>query len=303
MLSLTEDRIKELEIKANDIRQSIIEMLLETGSGHTAGPLGMADIFTLFYFHILKHDPQNPAWEERDRLVLSNGHICPVLYATMAHAGYFPLEELKTLRKFDTRLQGHPHREYLPILENSSGPLGAGLSQAVGMALADRIDGKDPEGKSTSYGAGKDRFVYCFMSDGELDEGNSWEAIMLAGKNKLRNLIAVVDRNNIQIDGFTENIMPLEPLADKWRAFNWHVIEVGGHDFRALNEAVEEAQAVYEKPTVIISHNIPGKGVHEFERDYKWHGYDPNNGKSKEDYAKALNELRTLGGKIKSEHQ
>ena len=300
---LTDTKIKELEIKANDIRQSIIEMLLEAGSGHTAGPLGMADIFTLFYFHILKHDPQNPAWEERDRLVLSNGHICPVLYATMAHAGYFPLEELKTLRKFDTRLQGHPHREYLPILENSSGPLGAGLSQAVGMALADRIDGKDPEGKSTSYGAGKDRFVYCFMSDGELDEGNSWEAIMLAGKNKLRNLIVVVDRNNIQIDGFTENIMPLEPLADKWRAFNWHVIEVGGHDFRALNEAVEEAQAVYEKPTVIISHNIPGKGVHEFERDYKWHGYDPNNGKSKEDYAMALNELRTLGGKIKSEHQ
>ena len=290
MLSLTEDRIKELEIKANDIRQSIIEMLLEAGSGHTAGPLGMADIFTLFYFHILKHDPQNPAWEERDRLVLSNGHICPVLYATMAHAGYFPLEELKTLRKFDTRLQGHPHREYLPILENSSGPLGAGLSQAVGMALADRIDRKDPEGKSTSYGAGKDRFVYCFMSDGELDEGNSWEAIMLAGKNKLRNLIVVVDRNNIQIDGFTENIMPLEPLADKWRAFNWHVIEVGGHDFRALNEAVEEAQAVYEKPTVIIAHTIPGKGVREFERDYKWHGKIP----SKEEAQMALNELRTL---------
>ncbi|KKQ01369.1 MAG: Transketolase domain protein [Parcubacteria group bacterium GW2011_GWA2_36_24] len=287
---LTDTKIKELEIKANDIRQSIIEMLLEAGSGHTAGPLGMADIFTLFYFHILKHDPQNPAWEERDRLVLSNGHICPVLYATMAHAGYFPLEELKTLRKFDTRLQGHPHREYLPILENSSGPLGAGLSQAVGMALADRIDGKDPEGKSTSYGAGKDRFVYCFMSDGELDEGNSWEAIMLAGKNKLRNLIVVVDRNNIQIDGFTENIMPLEPLADKWRAFNWHVIEVGGHDFRALNEAVEEAQAVYEKPTVIIAHTIPGKGVREFERDYKWHGKIP----SKEEAQMALNELRTL---------
>ncbi len=301
---LTDEKIKELETKANDIRKSIIEMLLEAGSGHTAGPLGMADVFTLFYFHILKHDPKNPEWEERDRLVLSNGHICPVLYSTMAHAGYFLVEELKTLRKFGTRLQGHPHREYLPYVETSSGPLGLGLSQAVGMAVADRMDGKD-----------KDRFIYCFMSDGEQDEGNTWEAVMFAGKNKLRNLIAVVDRNNIQIDGFTENVMPLEPLADKWRAFNWHVIEVSGHDFVALNEAVEEAQAVYEKPastregspaspslggpTVIISHNIPGKGVHEFERDYKWHGKAPN----KEEAKMALDELRTLGGKIKSEHQ
>lgn len=293
---LTEEKIKDLEIKANDIRKSIIEMLLEAGSGHTAGPLGMADIFTLFYFHILKHDPKNPSWEERDRLVLSNGHICPVLYATMAHAGYFPLEELKTLRKFNTRLQGHPWREFLPYVETSSGPLGLGLSQATGMALADRMDQTSKDG-STSLTTG--RFIYCFMSDGELDEGNSWEAIMFAGKNKLRNLIAVVDRNNIQIDGFTENVMPLEPLADKWRAFNWHVIEVGGHDFRALNEAVEEAQAIYEKPTVIIAHTIPGKGVHEFERDYKWHGKPPN----KEEARMALNELRTLGGKIKSEHQ
>ena len=288
MNSLSDEKIKELEIKANDIRESIISMLVEAGSGHTAGPLGMADIFTLFYFHILKHDPKNPFWEERDRLVLSNGHICPVFYATMAHAGYFPLEELKTLRKFGTRLQGHPHREYLPYVETSSGPLGLGLSQAAGMALADRMDGKD-----------KDRFIYCFMSDGELDEGNSWEGAMLAGKNKLRNLIAIVDRNNIQIDGFTENIMPLEPLADKFRAFNFHVIEVSGHDFRAINEAVAEAQAVYEKPTVIIAHTIPGKGVHEFERDYKWHGKPPN----KEEAKIALHELRTLGGKIKSEHE
>ncbi|OGI76115.1 transketolase [Candidatus Nomurabacteria bacterium RIFCSPHIGHO2_02_FULL_42_19] len=286
---LTEQKIKELEVKANNIRKSIIEMLLEAGSGHTAGPLGMADIFTLFYFHILKHDPKNPDWEERDRLVLSNGHICPVLYATMAHAGYFPISELKTLRKFGTRLQGHPHREYLPFVENSSGPLGAGLSQAVGMALAEKID----------HGMSADRYIYCFMSDGELDEGNSWEGIMLAGKNRLRNLIAVVDRNNIQIDGFTENIMPLEPLADKWRAFNWHVIEVSGHDFQALNEAIQEAKGVFEKPTVIIAHTIPGKGVREFERDYRWHGKSPN----KEEAKIALQELRTLGGKIKSEHE
>ncbi len=289
---LTDQKILELEEKANKIRQSVIEMLLTAGSGHTAGPLGMADVFTLFYFHILRHDPKDPFWPERDRLVLSNGHICPAFYATMAHAGYFPIGELKTLRKFGTRLQGHPHREYMSWLENSSGPLGAGLSQAVGMALADRMDNKD-----------KDRFIYCFMSDGEHDEGNTWEGIMLAGKNKLRNLIAVVDRNNIQIDGFTENVMPLEPLADKWRAFNWHVIEVSGHDFQALNQAVEEAQAIYEKPTVIIAHTIPGKGVKEFEKDYRWHGYDPNSDKSKEDYAMALQELRTLGGKIRSEHQ
>ncbi len=292
MAFLSDSKIKELELKANDIRKSIIEMLIEAGSGHTAGPLGMADIFTLFYFHVLKHDPKNPTWAERDRLILSNGHICPVLYATMAHAGYFPLEELKTLRKLGSRLQGHPHREYLPYLENSSGPLGSGLSQAVGMALADRIDKKD-----------KDRFIYCFLGDGELDEGNNWEAIMLAGKNKLRNLIAIVDRNNIQIDGFTEDIMPLNSLPDKWRAFNWHVIEVSGHDFAALNEAVQEAQAMYGKPIVLIAHTIPGKGVHEFERDYKWHGYDPNSGKAKEDYKHALDELRTLGGKIQSEHQ
>ncbi len=277
MAYLSEIKNKELQVKANDIRQSIIEMLVEAGSGHTAGPLGMADIFTLFYFHVLKHDPKNPAWAERDRLVLSNGHICPVFYSAMAHSGYFPVEELKTLRKFGTRLQGHPHREYLPFIENSSGPLGAGLSQAVGMALADRIDEQD-----------KERFIYCFMSDGEHDEGNTWEGMMLAGKNKLRNLIAIVDRNNIQIDGNTEDVMPLEPIVDKWRAFNWHVIEVSGHDFCALNEAVEEAQAIAEKPTVIIAHTIPGKGVKAWERDYKWHGKPP----TKEEGEMALKELR-----------
>lgn len=279
MAFLSEEKIKELAKKANDVRISIIEMLMEAKSGHTAGPLGMADIFTLFYFHILKHDPKNPAWEERDRLVLSNGHICPVLYAAMAHAGYFPVAELKTLRKFGTRLQGHPHREYLPYVENSSGPLGSGLSQAAGMALADKMDGKD-----------KSRFIYCFVSDGELDEGNSWEAIMLAGKHKLRNLIVIVDRNNIQIEGMTEEVMPLEPLQSKWRAFNWHVIEVSGHDFRFLNEVVEEAQAIYEKPTVIIAHTIPGKGVSFMERNYKWHGKPP----SREEGDRALKELENL---------
>lgn len=296
---LTYDKIKFLEKKANEIRVSIIEMLVEAGSGHSAGPLGMADIFTALYFHILRHDPKKPDWAERDRLVLSNGHICPVLYATMAHARYFPLEELKTLRKLGSKLQGHPHRDFLPALETSSGPLGAGLSQATGMALSERIDSGPTEARQ----------IYCLMSDGEHDAGNTWEAILLAGKNKLQNLTAIVDRNNIQIDGYTEDIMPLEPLLDKWKAFNWHVQEIDGHNFENIIKAVGEAHAVHEKPSVIIAHTIPGKGVSYMERDYKWHGDPPGvrdmpGEPPKAEQAKiALNELRTLGGKIASEHQ
>lgn len=296
-MSITEEKVGEIELKANDIRMSIIEMLVSAGSGHTAGPLGMADIFATLYFYILKHDSKKPNWPERDRLVLSNGHICPVLYASMAHAGYFPVEELKTLRKFGSRLQGHPHREYLPMLENSSGPLGSGLSQAVGMALADRIDGKQNE-----------RTIFCLMSDGEHNEGNTWEGIMLAGKERLNNLIAIVDRNNIQIDGNTEDVMPLEPLTDKWEAFNWHVQEIDGHNIVEIVDAVNRAKAVFEKPSVIIARTIPGKGVKEFERDYRWHGNPPGKGpedkipKDKQGEV-ALKELRTLGGKIRSEHQ
>ncbi len=286
---LTDEKIKKLELKANEIRQTIINMLVEAGSGHTAGPLGMSDIFTALFFHTLKHDPKKPDWPDRDRLVLSNGHIAPVYYATLAHAGYFPVEETLTLRKFGTRLQGHPHREYLPMLETSSGPLGVGLSQAVGMALADRIDS----------GRASGRQIYCLMSDGEHDEGNTWEAILLAGKEKLQNLTAIVDRNNIQIDGFTEDIMPLEPFADKYKAFNWNVIEIGGHNMREIVGAFETAKAVFEKPSVIIAHTIPGKGVAEFERKYEWHGKPPN----KEEAERALRELRTLGGRIISEHQ
>lgn len=288
MAHLHDDKVKILEAQALEIRKSIIEMLVEAKSGHTAGPLGMADVFTAFYFHILKHDPKNPSWPERDRFVLSNGHICPVLYATMAHAGYFPIEELKTLRKFGTRLQGHPHREYLPYVETSSGPLGHGLGQAVGMALADRLDHKN-----------SGRYIYCFTGDGELNEGMIWESALLAGKEKLRNLIVVVDRNNIQIDGFTETIMPLEPLHEKFASFGWHVLEVDGHNMQAIADTVDEAKAIFEKPIVIIAHTIPGKGVEMFERDYKWHGTPPN----KEQGEAALAELRTLGGNIMSEHQ
>lgn len=283
---LSDKEVLSLERTANDIRQSIIGMLLEAGSGHTAGPLGMTDIFTALYFHVLKHDSKHPDWEDRDKLVLSNGHICPVLYATMAHAGYFPVEELKTLRKFGSRLQGHPHREFLPMLETSSGPLGCGLSQATGMAIADRID-KRSDGRT----------IYCLMSDGEMQEGNTWEAAMLAGKLKLSNLIGIIDRNNIQIDGYTEDIMPLEPFRAKWEAWNWHVLEIDGHNMTAIIDAINEAKAIAEKPTVIIAHTIPGKGVAEFERKYEWHGKPPN----KEEGAMALKELRTLAGKIISE--
>lgn len=251
--------------KALAIRKTIIEMLAEAKSGHTAGPLGMADIFAALYFHVLKHDPKNPDWEERDRLFLSNGHITPVRYAAMAHAGYFPMEECMTLRKFGSRLQGHPERDFLPGLESTSGPLGSGLSQAAGYAYAARMDGKSFR-------------VYCATSDGEHEEGNTWEAAMFAGKYRLANLVQIMDRNNIQIDGNTEDVMPLEPLAEKYRAFNWHVIEVDGHNIREFVDACDEARSIKEKPTLILAHTTPGKGVPEIENDYRWHGAPPGKG-------------------------
>jgi transketolase len=283
---LSEEKVKFLEEKANEIRQLIIEMLLEAGSGHSAGSLGMADIFSAFYFHILKHDPKNPDWSDRDRLILSNGHICPVRYAAMALAGYFPIEELKTLRKINSRLQGHPHRTSLPGLETTSGPLGEGISQAIGIAYAGILDKKDYH-------------VYCITSDGEHQEGNTWEAYMWLGKNPLPNLTIIIDRNYIQIDGFTEDVMPLEPLRQKLEAFKLHVLEVDGHNIRAFVDAVREAQSEWRRTSVIIAYTIPGKGVSFMEKKFEWHGKPPN----KEEAKKALDELRTLGGKIISEHQ
>lgn len=278
---MDEKKIKSLERQANEIRITLIEALVEAGSGHTAGPLGMADIFTYLYFHELRHDPKNPDWQERDRLVLSNGHICPVLYATMCYAGYAPVDEYKkTLRKFGTKFQGHPHRKYFSALETSSGPLGSGLSQAVGMALAERIDA----------GRSYKKWIYGLLSDGEMDCGNTWEGAMLAGKEKLGNLIAIIDRNNIQIDGFTEDIMPLEPLADKWKAWNWHTQEIDGHSFAEIHEAVERAKSVFDQPSVIIARTIPGKGVPDFERKFEWHGKPPN----KEEGAMAIKALQKI---------
>jgi transketolase len=277
----------ELEQIANTIRKDIITMLEHAGSGHSAGPLGLADIFAALYFDVLRHDPQNPSWDERDILLLSNGHCVPVQYAAMAEAGYFNKKELLTLRQFGSRLQGHPERTKLPGLENTSGPLGCGLSQAICMGLAFRLNKQNH------------RWIYVIMGDGELDEGNVWEAAMLAPKHGLHNIIGIIDRNNIQIDGPTESVVPLEDLRGKWEAFGWHVIEVDGHSIEAIIDACAMARAIVEKPVMIIAHTIPGKGVDFMEYDFHWHGMPPNH----EQAMVALKELRTLGGKIRSEHE
>ena len=279
--------LARLETIATDIRSDIIKMLERAGSGHSAGPLGLTDIFTALYFDVLKHDPKQPDWAERDILLLSNGHCVPVRYATMAHAGYFPKKELMTLRKFGSRLQGHPERTRLPGMETTSGPLGCGLSQACGMALAMRMD------KQTH------RWVYVVMGDGELNEGNIWEAAMLGAKYRLNNVIGIIDRNNIQIDGPTEVVMPLEDLKGKWESFGWHVLEVNGNDIEAVIDACNMAKSIAEKPVMIIAHTIPGKGVDFMESDFHWHGAPPNHEQAK----LALHELRTLRGKIRGEHE
>jgi transketolase len=282
-----ETKVKKLEKTANDIRQDIIKALLNAGSGHSAGPLGMVEVFVALYFHVLNVRPTQPRWPDRDRFCLSNGHINPVWYATLAHRGFFPRKEfVTTLRKINSRMQGHPHNLSTPGVENSGGPLGQGLSQAIGMALAAKMDGKKYQ-------------IFCGLSDGELDEGQPWEALMFAGKNKLDNLTGIIDRNNIQIDGFTEDIMPLEPLRAKLESFNWHVIEIDGNNIRQVVEACNQAYGIYEKPVMIVAHTVPGKGVDFMEQNYHWHGVPPNAEQAKI----ALKELRTLRGKIKSEHE
>jgi transketolase len=277
--------IPQLEKKANEIRIDIIRTLQKAGSGHTAGPLDLTDIFTALYFNILKHDPKKPDWDERDIVILSNGHTVPVRYVTMAHAGYFPKEELDTLRQFGSRLQGHPERLRLPGMETTSGPLGSGISQAAGMAKALAIDGVGH------------RWVYCITSDGEHDEGNTWEGVMFAAKYNLHNLIVIIDRNNIQINGPTEEVMPLENLREKYEAFGWHVQEIDGHNIESIIDACSMARAVVERPSVIIAHTIPGKGVPFMEYDYHFHGMMHNPQEAKD----ALKSLRTMKGKISSE--
>ncbi|PWB39162.1 MAG: transketolase [Parcubacteria group bacterium] len=265
--------VQKLKQIANQIRQDIIEMLYRAGSGHPAGALGMADIFAVLYFSVLSHTPERPDNPNRDRVVLSNGHICPVLYATLARAGYFPLVKLKTLRKINSDLQGHPHNLDLPGVETSSGPLGQGISQAVGMALAGKMD------KAWHH-------IYCLTSDGEHNEGQLWEAVMTANKYKLNNLTVIVDYNRIQIDGFTKDIMPLASLRNKYLAFGWEVKEVGGNNIRELLRVLPLRK---NKPLVIIAHTTPGQGVSFMEDKWQWHGQAPD----KDQTAEALAELKT----------
>ncbi len=274
----------ELQAIANEIREDVIKMLLKAGSGHSAGSLGTAEIFTTLYLKVLKLSPGRVRDPKRDRFVLSAGHLAPVWYAVLARAGFIDRSELKTLRQLGSPLQGHPHNLELKVLETSSGPLGQGLSQAIGMALAGRLDHHRYQ-------------VYCLMSDGEQQEGQVWEALMFAGKEKLNNLTAIVDRNFIQISGGTEEVMPLEPLADKYRAFSWLVLEVDGHDCSQIVDACNQAQRS-PKPTVIIAHTTPGKGVSFMEGSYEWHGKAPEDTSQAE---KALRELRTLQGKIEAQ--
>jgi len=282
---LSDKRVKELELIANRLRVSVIEMVAHAGSGHQGGPLGMADVFTVLYFHTLNHDPKKPDWEDRDRLILSNGHTCPIRYAAMAEAGYFPHEELKTLRKLGTRLQGHPERNKLPGSETTSGPLGAGLAQAAGLAYAGKMDKKKWR-------------VFCQTSDGEHEAGLHWEAMLFAGKNRLDNLVCIVDRNNIQIDGRTEDIMPLEPLADKYRAFNWHVLECDGNNLAAVVDALDATSSLFDKPICVLTHNVPGKGVSYMENNFLWHSQPFKPGEAEA----AVNELKAIGRKLEAEY-
>lgn len=296
-MNVTDIEIRKLEMHAIELRESVINMLLHAKSGHTAGPLGMADIFAALYFKILKHDPENTSWAHRDRLILSNGHICPIMYAAMAHSGYFDINQLLTLRKFGSKLQGHPHREFLSSLETSSGPLGCGLSQTIGMAIVDRHTKNNNKRDISGLGYVAKMF-YCIMGDGEMNEGNVWEALLLLGKEKLSNVIVIVDRNNIQLDGKTEDIMPLNPLAHKLDKFNLNVIEIDGNNMRQICEAFSMAKnnSIIEngKATVIVANTIPGKGYTKIEGDYKWHGKAPNQKEADE----AIESMRTLYGRL-----
>lgn len=273
---------KELSKIANTLRKDVVKMLVEAKSGHSAGSLGMADVFSALYFNVLNIDPHNPKLKTRDKLVLSNGHICPIWYAALANRGFFPKSQLKTLRKLNSKLQGHPHKNSLPGIENSSGPLGQGLSFAVGLALAARLDNNSSR-------------IYCITGDGELNEGEIWEAAMFAPRERLNNLTWIIDRNNIQIDGYTEDIMPLEPLRDKLEAFNWYVLEVDGHNIEEIISACNMAKTIFERPTVIITHTIPGYGIDYMQYKFEWHGKPPN----KKQARTALKQLRELDGKIK----
>lgn len=266
---------QELEKMADRLRLHVIDMTYAAKSGHPGGSLSAADFMSVLYFSKLRHDPKNPQWEDRDRFVLSKGHVAPVLYAALAESGYFPVDELKTLRAIGSRLQGHPVRGKVPGVEMSTGSLGQGLSMACGIALAGKMDGRDYK-------------TYCLLGDGELQSGQNWEAAMFAHQNKLSNLIAVVDRNRLQITGNTEDVNSLDPLPEKWRAFGWNVIIINGHNFRQISEAIDKAKLSLKNPTVIIMNTVKGKGVSFMEDNVSFHGKACND----EEYAKAVAEIK-----------
>lgn len=271
--------IPQLYRLANQLRQDCIRMTLAAGSGHLAGPLGLAEVMAVLYGAVLRVDPARPLWDERDLLVMSNGHYAPLLYAALARRGFFDCSELSELRRFGSRLQGHPERQSLPGIETTSGPLGSGLSQAVGMAYHARQPQPQPQPQRT---------VYCLLGDGELAEGNVWEAVLCAHKYHLGNLIAIIDRNRMQIGGDTETVLPLEEVGAKWQSFGWQVQQIDGHDIPAILQAIKRAKDDTQRPSVIIAQTVPGKGVSFMEREYRWHGKAPN----REQAAQALAELQ-----------
>jgi len=272
-----EKTTEELYKISNKLKQTVIDMLAEAGSGHTAGSLGTAEIFATLYFKILNIDPEKPNKKDRDRFLLSNGHVCPIWYATLSERGFFPKTELWKLRKINSKLQGHPKINSLPGIENTSGSLGQGLSQSIGMAIAAKMGGKNHR-------------IYCMTGDGELNEGQIWEAAMFAPNKNLNNLTWIIDRNNIQSDGNTEDIMPLENLKDKLESFNWFVIEIDGHNIEEIISACKMAKSITQRPTVIIAHTIPGEGVDFMENKYQWHGKVP----SKSEALKAKEKLSSI---------
>lgn len=270
----TEQVILDLEKRAREIRRTVVSMVYGVGSGHPGGSLSATDILTSLFFHQLRLDPTNPCWEDRDRFILSKGHAAPALYASLAMRGFFPVEELSTFRRLDSRLQGHPDRNKTPGVEMTAGALGHGLAIGAGLALSARLDGR-------SFRS------YVLMGDGELQAGVVWEGAMMASKYRLDNLTAIVDFNGVQLDGMVADIMPLDPLADKWRAFGWHVLEIDGHNLRQVLEALDEVPKLHAKPTVIIAHTIKGKGVSYMENKSTWHGRAP----TPEQYDQAMAEL------------
>ncbi len=274
MVEISDDLVRELKLKANEIRTWVIKMVYAAQSGHPGGALSAADVLAVLYFHELRIDPKNPEWSERDRFILSKGHASPAYYAALAMRGFFPLEELMKFRKVESFLQGHPSL-IVPGVDMCTGSLGQGLSAAIGMAIAAKLDNKDYR-------------VYALLGDGEIEEGNIWEAAMTAATRKLDNLIAIVDRNKIQLDDFTDKMVELDPLEEKWTAFGWRVLSINGHDIVQILRALDEAKKTQGKPTVIIAHTVKGKGVSYMENTAKYHGKPPQ---SEEEYMQALKEL------------